>query len=78
VAADQASYDLALKALDAEEKKKLAGSSTTLAVVQQQGFVSLAEASIAAALASQRQAVALYDETLGTTLDRYHITLASP
>lgn len=78
VAADHASYDLAMKALDAEEKKKLAGSSTTLAVVQQQGFVSLAEASIAAALASQRQAVALYDETLGTTLDRYHITLATP
>jgi outer membrane protein len=77
VSADQIAYDLATKALEAQQKKKLAGSSTTLEVIQQQEAVSLAETNISSALAAQRQAVALYDQALGTTLDRYHIALAS-
>jgi outer membrane protein TolC len=77
VVADRAAYALAKQALDAEEKKKLVGTSTTLAVVQQQQFVSIQEVNVSYALASERQAVALYDQQLGTTLERYHINLAS-
>jgi outer membrane protein TolC len=75
VAADEEAYDLAKQALEAEEKKKVAGTSTTLAVVQQQGFVTAAEINVSFALAAERQAVANYDQALGTTLERYHITL---
>lgn len=77
VSADQIALDLATKALEAQQKKKVAGSSSTLEVIQQQQAVSLAESNMSSALGAQRQAVALYDQALGTTLDRYHITLAS-
>jgi outer membrane protein len=77
VAADQAAYDIAKQALDAEEKKKKAGQSTTLYVVQEQQQVAQVQNILSFALASQRQAVALYDQTLGTTLERYHITLTN-
>jgi outer membrane protein TolC len=77
VAADRAAYALASQALEAEEKKKKAGTSTTLAVEQEQGFLSTVEFSVSNALANERQAVATYDQALGTTLERYHITLSS-
>jgi outer membrane protein TolC len=77
VVADREAYALAKQALEAEEKKKLVGTSTTLAVVQQQQFVSTQEVNVSIAVASERQAVAIYDQQLGTTLERYHINLAS-
>ncbi|HEY1763866.1 MAG TPA: TolC family protein [Opitutaceae bacterium] len=77
VEADRIAYDLATKALEAQQKKKLAGTSTTLEVIQQQQSVSLAESNISSALAAQRQAAALYDQAVGTTLDRNHINLAT-
>lgn len=76
VTSDQAAYDMAKNALAAGEKKKLAGTLTTLELVQQQGFVSSAETSLSYALASQRQAVATYDQVLGTTLESNHVSLA--
>jgi len=76
VVADRAAYELAQQALEAEEKKKRAGTSTTLAVVQQQQFLTSVENNVSLALASERQAVALYDQQLGTTLERYKVTLA--
>lgn len=76
VAVDQAAYALAKQALEAEEKKKKAGASSTLYVVQEQNFVSNIENSLSFALADQRRAVAVYDQVLGTTLERYHIKLA--
>ena len=76
VTADRAAYALALKALEAEEKKKKAGTSSTLAVAQQQNFVVNIESSISYAVAAERQAVAVYDQVLGNTLERYHIKLA--
>jgi outer membrane protein TolC len=76
VVADQAAYALANEALDAEEKKKRAGTSTTLAVEQVQQLLAQVELNASSALASQRQAVATYYQQLGTTLERYHITLA--
>jgi outer membrane protein len=75
VATDQKSYALAKQALDAEEKKKKAGQSSTLYVVQEQQLVAEAENNISFALAAERQAVANYDQALGTTLERYHVTL---
>lgn len=75
VAADRAAYDLAKQALEAEEKKKKAGTSSTLAVAQQQNFVVNIESSISYALAAERQAVAAYDQALGTTLERYQVKL---
>jgi outer membrane protein TolC len=77
VVADRAAYALAQQALDAEEKKKRAGTSTTLAVVQQQQLLTAVENNVSFALASERQAVALYDQALGSTLERYHIQLSS-
>ncbi|HZZ20069.1 MAG TPA: TolC family protein [Opitutaceae bacterium] len=76
VAADQNAYDLAKQALDAEEKKKKEGQSSTLYVVQEQEQVAQAQNILSYALAAERQAVAQYDMTLGTTLERYHVTLA--
>ena len=77
VEVDRASYALAKQALDAEEKKKKAGQSSTLYVVQEQQLVNQVENSISNALAAERQAVAIYDQTLGTTLERYSIKLAN-
>jgi outer membrane protein TolC len=76
VVADQNALTLAKEALVAEQKKQKAGTSTTLAVVQQQTQVVQVEASVANALAAERQAVAAYDHELGMTLERYHIKLA--
>jgi hypothetical protein len=39
--------------------------------------VSTQEVNVSIAVASERQAVAIYDQQLGTTLERYHINLAS-
>ncbi len=76
VAADEVAYSLAKQALEAEEKKKKAGTSSTLYVLQQQHSVVNTEINVSYALASERQAVANYDHELGTTLERHQITLA--
>jgi len=76
VVADQAALELAKRALEDEEKKQKAGMSSTLAVVQQEQQLAQDESSIANALAAERLAVANFDHALGTTLERYHVTLA--
>jgi outer membrane protein TolC len=75
VAADEANVSLAKQAVDAEEKKNKAGTGSTQSVIQQQQILASAESALSYALAAQRQAVAVYDMTLGTTLERYHVTL---
>jgi outer membrane protein len=75
VAADQAAVDLARQALDAEEKKNKAGTGSTFQVIQQQQILTQARNAVSNALAAQRQAVAVYDLTLGTTLERYNVKL---
>lgn len=77
VAADEAAFDLAKQALEAEEKKNKAGTGSTLAVVQEQQQVVSVENTISFALSDERQALALYDQTIGTTLERYHIKLST-
>jgi outer membrane protein len=75
VTADEAAVDLAKQALEAEEKKYKAGTGSTYIVVNYQQSLAIAENSISSALAAERQAIAAYDATLGTTLERYHVTL---
>ncbi len=76
VVADQAALELAKRALEDEVKKQKAGMSSTLAVVQQEQQLAQDETSLSNALAAERQAAANYDHALGTTLERYRITLA--
>ncbi|HXQ81679.1 MAG TPA: TolC family protein [Opitutaceae bacterium] len=76
VIADEAAFALANQALAAEEKKKRAGASTTLAVEQVQQNLASVEFNVSSARASERQAVANFDQQLGTTLERYDIRLA--
>ena len=76
VVADEAAFALAKKALEAEEKKKRAGASTTLAVEQVQQNLASIEFNVSSARASERQAVANYEQQLGTTLERHGIKLA--
>jgi outer membrane protein len=76
VDADQKAYDLFKQAVEAEEKKNKAGTGSTQSVEQQLTLESEAELTLAGAQASERQAIASYDQTLGTTLDRYHLKLS--
>lgn len=76
VVADRAAYDLAKQALADEEKKLRAGTSSTLSVIQAQQILISVESSLVDALAAEYQAVANYDQELGTTLIRHHINLA--
>jgi outer membrane protein TolC len=75
VAADQAAVELAKQAVEAEEKKNKAGTGSTPSVIQEQQILASAESAVSYALAAERQAVAVYDQTLGTTLERHHVKL---
>ena len=75
VAADEAAVALAKQALDAEEKKNKAGTGSTISVIQEQQILATAESAVSYALAAERQAVAVHDQTLGTTLERHHVKL---
>ncbi len=76
VAAAKAALDLARQTADAELKKLRAGASNTISVLINQDQLAQAEAGYYQALANERNAVALYDHEIGTTLARNHITLA--
>jgi outer membrane protein TolC len=77
VEAARAALNLAQRTLDAELKKLRAGTGTsTFVVLQYQDQLAQAEAGYYQALADQRSAVALYDQEIGTTLDRYHVVLS--
>jgi outer membrane protein TolC len=76
VEAAKLALDLAQRTADDELKKLRAGASNTFFVLQEQEMLAQAETSYYQALADQRNAVALYDREIGTTLERYHITLA--
>jgi outer membrane protein TolC len=75
VTADEAAVSLAKQAVEAEEKKNKAGTGSTPSVIQEQQILASAESAVSYALAAERQAVAVYDQTLGTTLERYHVKL---
>jgi len=75
VAADKIAFELAEQALENEQKRFKAGTSSTFFVLQQQEILSSAQNSYARALADQRRAQANYDRELGATLERHGITL---
>jgi outer membrane protein TolC len=76
VVAAKIALALAQQTADDELKKLRAGASNTFFVLQQQESLAQAETSYYEALAGQRNAVALYDREIGTTLARYDIKLA--
>jgi outer membrane protein len=75
VAVARTGLELAQQALNNEQKRFKAGTSTTFFVLQQQEILSGAQNSYARALADQRRATASYDRELGATLARYQIKL---
>jgi outer membrane protein TolC len=75
VAATLNAYELAKQALDAEQKRFRAGTSTTFFVLQLQEQLSAVESGYYRALADQRRAIANYQRELGTTLAKYNIKL---
>lgn len=64
------------KLLDAEQRKMKLGSSTPYNVVQQQRDLSNAQSTELAALVSYNNARVSLDQTLGTTLETNHISIA--
>ena len=76
VATDQIAYDLTKKAVEAEEKKNKAGTGSTLAVEQELLQESRPRSTSPSRRRAERQAVASYDRSLGTTLERYHVKLS--
>ena len=75
VAATRLAYELAQQALDAEEKRLKAGTSSTFFVLQQQELLAAAQNSFARAQADQRRAQASYDREIGLTLTRHGLTV---
>ncbi len=75
VAATRTAFELASQALEAEQKRFQAGTSTTFFVLQKQELLFGVQNSYARALADQRRARANYERELGTTLTAHHIQL---
>ena len=69
--------DLNRQALDDEMKKLQAGTSTTFYVIDRQARLSASELTLSRAVTDYHQALAYYDQALGRTLERNHITLAN-
>ena len=75
VAATRHAFDLAQQALDAEQKRFRAGTSSTFLVLQLQEQLADVESRYYRALADQRRAIASYDREIGTTLETHHLHL---
>jgi len=75
VAATRTAFELAKQALDGEQKRFRAGTSSTFFVLQLQEQLAAVEGSQVLALADERRAVAAYERELGTTLESHHIAL---
>lgn len=73
VAVTRIARDLAQQALDAEQKKFLAGTGRTLDILSQQSSQAAADNAYARALADQRRALASYERELGTTLTAHQL-----
>ena len=68
-------YDLAQQALDAEEKRFKAGTSSTFYVLQYQEQLTSSQASQVRAIADERRAIALFEREAGTTLISHNLRL---
>ena len=75
VEATTRAYELAQQALDAEEKRFRAGTSSTYFVLQLQEQLAAAQSSQVRAIADQRRAIALYEREIGTTIASHALTV---
>lgn len=75
VAATTKAYELARQALEAEQKRFRAGTSTTFVVLQLQEQLAGVQLSQVRAIADERRAVATYQREIGTTLLVHHLKL---
>jgi outer membrane protein len=75
VIAARRAYELANQALDGEQKKLQAGTTTTFVVLNLQSSLTSVESSLSRALADQRRAHAIYEREIGITLERHKIEL---
>ncbi len=75
VVATRRAYELANQALDGEQKKLQAGTTTTFVVLNLQTSLTSIESNFSRARADQRRALANYERERGTTLVRYQIEL---
>jgi outer membrane protein len=75
VAATDRAYQLAQQALDAEQKRFRAGTSSTFLVLQLQEQLASVESSQVRAIADQRRAIANYERELGATLAVNHLNV---
>lgn len=75
VAATTRAYELAQQALDAEQKRFRAGTSTTFVLLQLQEQLASVQSSQVRAIADQRRAIVDYERELGATVDAYHLKL---
>lgn len=75
VEATTRAYELAQQALDAEQKKFRAGTSSTFVVLQLQEQLAAVQSNQVRAIADQRRAVANYHRELGATLAAFNVTL---
>jgi outer membrane protein TolC len=75
IAATRTAFELASQALEAEQRRFQAGTSTTFFVLQQQELLSGVQNSHARALADQRRAIANYEREIAVALERHNITL---
>ncbi len=75
VQATARAYELAQQALDAEEKRFRAGTSSTFLVLQLQDYLTQVQSNQVRAVADQRRALAAYEREIGTTLISHGMTL---
>ncbi len=77
VAATTKAYDLAQQALDAEQKRFRAGTSSTFFVLQLQEELVLVQSNRVRAIADECRAVANYERETGTTLAAHHLMVTA-
>lgn len=75
VEATAGARELALQALDAEQRRFKTGTSTTFLVLQLQEQLEVVERKHAGAAADERRAIANYERTIGATLESHRVTL---
>ena len=76
VIATRRAYELANQALEGEEKKLQAGTTSTFVVLGLQNSLTSVESNLSRALADQRRAYAIYEREIGVTLERRKIDVA--
>ncbi|MEO6567481.1 MAG: TolC family protein [Opitutaceae bacterium] len=75
VIATRRAYELASQAMEGEQKKLQAGTTSTFVVLGLQNSLTSVESNLSRALADQRRAYAIYEREIGVTLERRKVEL---